>query len=162
MEKDSLSVHGFSRLQLWDTADKDGKPLKKPKLAGDSGWQGPNAVVNLGFQDYICAAIGSVAGSKYVTHMLLGTGTQPGVTDTSLEGETRIRKTSTNTLIASQTLQATAEWSSSDNGATCAIKNVGLANTSAGGTILCGNTYAVSTWATNQAVSATYQLRFSQ
>ena len=154
--KHLVTLQGFTRIKIGET-DKNGKV----KVVGDSGWRGPNEVVNLGFQDYICASIGSIAGSKYVTHMAVGTGTEPGAAATSLAGETADRETTSNSVVSSKTLQCTAEWASGDHpGGSPTLQNVGLFNTSAGGTLLCGNTYTTSSWGTNQAVSATYQLRF--
>lgn len=150
--KDMLKVKGFLRLQMVDG--------KSGKIVGDSGWR-ENTVVNLGFQDYIVGSLGAVAGSKQVSHMAIGTGTAPGATDTSLAGETGVRVTSSNSAVSSKTLQCTAQFAGSDMGSTCTIQNVALANTSSGGTILCGTTYATSQWASNQNVNATYQLRFS-
>ena len=151
-KQEALKVKGFFRLQI---ANKD-----DGKIVGDTGWK-QNTVVNLGFQDYICSSIGAVAGSKQVSNMAIGTGTAPGVTGTSLEGETGNRVTTTNSVISSKTLQCTAQFAGTDMGSTCTIQNVALANTSAGGTILCGTTYATSQWASNQNVNSTYQLRFS-
>ena len=154
--KDAIKLHGFTRIRLGH--EENGKLV----IDGDSGWVGPNQVVNQGFQDYICAAIGAVSGSKQVSYMALGTGTAPGATDTSLQGETGSRKTTSNSVISSKTLQATAAWASSDHpGGTPTLQNIALANTSSGGTIVCGNTYSTSAWQSNQGVSATYQLRFS-
>jgi len=147
-----MKVKGFVRTQIVD--------IKTGKVVGDSGFV-ENTVVNLGFQDYIVGALGAVAGSKQVTHMAIGTGTAPGVTDTSLAGETGVRVTTTNTAVASKTLQCTAQFVGSDMGSTCTIQNVALANTSASGSILAGTTYTTSQWASNQNVNATYQLRFS-
>jgi hypothetical protein len=151
-KKEKVSVRGFYRLQIVDQ--------KTGKISGDTGWR-ENTVVNLGFQDYICASIGNVAGSKQVSNMAIGTGTAPSVTDTALQGETGKRVTTTNTVVSSKTLQATAQFAGTDMGSTCTIQNVALVNTSSGGTILCGTTYATSQWASNQNVNATYQLRFS-
>lgn len=136
--KDMLKVKGFLRLQM---VDED-----SGKIVGDSGWR-ENTVVNLGFQDYIVGSLGAVAGSKQVSHMAIGTGTAPGAAATSLEGETGARVTSSNSAVSSKTLQCTAQFAGSDMGSTCTIQNVALANTSAGGTILCGTTYATSQWA---------------
>lgn len=147
-----LQVKGFFRLQVVDA--------KSRRIKGDSGWR-QNTVVNQGFQDYIVKSIGGIAGSKQVTHMAIGTGTAPGVTDTSLQGETGVRVTTSNSAVSSKTLQATAQFAGTDMGSTCTIQNVALVNTSSGGTILCGTTYATSQWASNQNVNATYQLRFS-
>ena len=147
-----VKVKGFYRVQL---VNKD-----TGKIEGDSGWV-RNTVVNLGFQDYICKSIGALAGSKQVSYMAIGTGTAPGVTDTSLQGETGQRVTTTNSVISSKTLQCTAQFAGTDMGSTCTIQNVALVDTSSGGTLLCGTTYATSQWASNQNVNATYQLRFS-
>ena len=148
--KDQVNVRGFFRIKIGEGG----------KVVGDSGWH-ENQVVNLGFQDYICASIGGVVGSKQISHMALGTGTAPGAADTSLSGESRVRKTTDNSVVSSKTMQSTASWSSSDNTAAITIQNVGLFNTLSGGTLSCGNTYVTSQWASNQDVSCTYQLRFS-
>ena len=149
--KDGMKVKGFMRLQLVNEAGK---------VLGDSGWN-PNTVVNLGFQDYIVGAVGGIAGSKQVTHLAIGTGAAPAAGDTSLAGETGVRVTSDNTVISSKTLQCTGQFAGTDLGTTATIQNVALVNTSSGGTILAGTTYATSQWASNQNVNATYQLRFS-
>jgi len=145
-------VKGFMRVQIVDA--------KTGKINGDSGWK-PNTVVNLGFQDYIVGSVGALAGSKQVTHMAIGTGTAPGATDTSLQGETGARATTSNSAISSKTLQATCQFLGASMLGTVTIQNVALVNTSSGGTILAGTTYATSQWASNQNVNATYQLRFS-
>ena len=151
---DTFKLAGFARLKLGHR--EDGKLI----IDGDSGWCGPNTIVNLGFQDYIMASMGAVAGSKQISNMQLGTGTAPNASHTDLDGETAARKTTSNSIIASQTLQMTAEWESSDHpGGTPTLQNVGLFNTSSGGTLCCGQTYATSQWQSNQGLSATYQLR---
>jgi len=153
--KEFVALQGFTRIKIGER-DKKGRL----KIVGDSGWRGPNEVVNEGFQDYICKSIGSIAGSKFITHAQLGTGTAPGAAANTLQGETGARKAVSNSVISSKTLQATAEWASGDHPGDCTLKNIGLFNTSSGGSLLCGNTYAVSSWGSNQAVSMTYQLRF--
>jgi len=151
--KDCVKVKGFVRFQLVDV--KTGKALGEP-----SPWM-KNQVVDLGFQDYICASIGAVAGSKQISHMAIGTGTVPGAAATSLDGETGARATVSNSVVSSKTLQMTCQFAGTDMASTCTIQNVGLFNTSAAGTLAAGITYATSQWASNQNVNATYQLRFS-
>ena len=151
--KDCVKVKGFVRFQLVDV--KTGKALGEP-----SPWM-KNQVVELGFQDYICASIGAVAGSKQISHMAIGTGTVPGAAATSLDGETGSRVTVSNSVVASKTLQMTCQFAGTDMASTCTIQNVALFNTSAAGTMCAGITYATSQWASNQNVNATYQLRFS-
>lgn len=154
--KEDHRIEGFAHIMI---GHREGGVLV---IDGDSGWVGPNTVVNLGFQDYLCAAIGGVAGSKQISHLQLGTGTAPNATHTALDGETAARKTTSNSVISSKTLQMTVAFASGDHpGGTPTLKNVGLFNTSSGGTLCCGNTYATSQWQSNQGLSATYQLRIT-
>lgn len=143
---EKMKVKGFARLQLVNS--------RTGEIQGDSGFV-RNTVVNLGFQDFIVGSVGGVAGSKQVSHMAIGTGTAPGAADTSLSGETGSRYTTSNSAVSSKTLQCTTQFAGSDMGGTCTIQNVALANTSSGGTVLCGTTYATSQWASNQNVNAT-------
>lgn len=154
---DGIKARGFFRLQI----NEDGK------VVGDSGWN-ENAVVNLGFQDYLSATLGAVAGSKQITYAMLGTGTAPAVTDTALNGEitdvAAARCAVTPTTIASKTVQFAFTLASNVYTAAKTIQNVGLINHSSTvtpGTIFSGNTYATSALATNQAVNGSYQIRFS-
>lgn len=157
--KDAIKVRGFFRIQI--TEDKNGKNI----IVGDSGWK-KNQVVNLGFQDYLCQTLGGMAGSKTISHIALGTGGAPAAADTGLAGEimsSTQRKTVSPSTIASKTLQLTAAFASSASFLTAAanISNVGLFNTSTGGTLFAGNTYTSSSCNTNQNVNASYQIRFS-
>jgi hypothetical protein len=155
MEKaEQLNLKGFFRVKLGE--EKDGKT----NIVGDSGWL-ENQVTNLGFQNYVCNLIGSLAGSKQVGMIIIGTGTVPNVTHTALDGEVK-RQTCGNAVVASKTMRATAQIASGAHpGGTPDIANIGLIeNTASGGTLFCGNTFASSTWNSNQGLSATYELRF--
>lgn len=157
--KDKARVRGFFRINI--TEDRDGKEV----LVGDSGWR-ENTVVNLGFQDYLCKTLAGSAGSKTISHVALGTGTAPGATDTSLNGEimsSTQRLTGSPSILSSKTLQFTAGFASSNSFVTAAVtlQNIGLFNTSTAGTLFAGNTYTTSALATNQNVNATYQIRFA-
>ncbi len=152
LTKERMKIKGFTRVQITDA--------KSGKIVGDSGWH-ENTVVNLGFADYIVGSVGALAGSKQVSHLAIGTGGAPAAGDTTITGEVGVRVTSSNSVISSKTLQATGQFSGTDQGSTVTIQNVALVNTSSGGTILAGTTYATSQWASNQNVNATYQLRFS-
>ena len=152
--KDKVAIRGFARFQIVDAAS--GKAVTKK-----SKWY-ENTVVNLGFQDYVCGAIGAIGGSKQVAFMAIGTGTAPGAASTSLAGETGSRYATSNSCIASKTMQSTCQFLGADMASTCTIQNVALVNaTATSATILSGTTYATSQWASNQNVNATYQLRFS-
>lgn len=157
MNKEVMAIEGFSRVRI---RNSDGK------VAGDSGWVGPNMIVNLGFQDYLIDwLLGDTDNGKSVTHMALGSGSAPGAADTSLEGEVEKREevTGGTSIVSSKTAQFVGTFSSSDSFVTNTqnISNIGLFNTSSGGTIFAGNTYASSSCATNQNVECTYQIRFA-
>lgn len=159
MNKEKQTLKGFFRVQI----EELGKGI-----VGDSGWK-TNQVTNLGIQDYLVDNLLGAAGAKSVTHMALGTGTQPGAAGTSLEGEIThaadSRKAVSTSVVASKTAQFTAAFNSADSFVTASlnISNVGLFETSttSGGTIFAGNTYASSSLATNQNCNVTYQIRFS-
>jgi len=155
---DGLRARGFFKLQI---KDADGK------VAGDSGWK-ENQIVNLGFQDYLCQGLAGMAGSKTISHAMLGTGTAPGATATALAGEitdvAAARAAVTPTTIASKTIQFAFTIASNVYTEAKTIQNVGLINhssTSQAGTIFAGNTYATSALATNQSVNGSYQIRYS-
>jgi hypothetical protein len=155
--EEGIKVRGFFRVQITEGG----------KVVGDTGVELiPNTVVNLGFQDYLCKLLAGSAGSKTISHVALGTGTAPGATDTSLNGEimsSTQRKTVSPSISASKTLQFTAAFASSDSFVTAAVtlQNIGLFNTSTAGTLFSGNTYTTSQLNTNQNCNVTYQIRFA-
>jgi hypothetical protein len=153
---DKVAIKGFSRVQI----------VEDGRVVGDSGFVGPNLVVNLGFEQFLVRTLGGMASSKTVSHVALGSGGAPAATDTSLAGEVMSstqRKTVTAAVVASKTQQFTATFASVDSfvSTTFNISNVGLFNTSSGGTIFAGNTYTSSLLNTNQDVNVTYEIRFS-
>ena len=150
---DGIKVKGMYRVQI----EEDGR------IVADSEWQ-ENQVVNLGFNQYLVSTLGAIAGSKQVSHMALGTGGAPAAGDTTLAGEVDKRTSVTAaTSSSSKTVRFTATFGSSDSFVTTTqnISNVGLFNTSSGGTIFAGNTYTSSSVATNQNVHASYDVIFS-
>jgi len=154
MSKEKQSIKGFFRVQITDN---------KGVVSGDTGWK-QNQVTNLGIQDYVVDwLVGDTDNGKSITHMALGSGGAPASNDTSLTGEVEKRQAISTSIVASRTAQFTAQFASADSFVTNTqnISNVGLFNTSSGGTIFSGNTYASSSCATNQNVNATYQIRFS-
>lgn len=161
MSRDSIKVHGFFRLQIQE-AGKGGKK----KVVGDSGWC-KNQVTDLGFQHYIVETIGSIAGSSQAAYLALGTGTAPAAAATSLPNELTdaagCRMAVSPSAVSSKTLRLTASLNSNIITAARTINNIGIfaVSTTAAGSILAGNTYATSSLATNQTVSATYELRFT-
>lgn len=153
--KQGVGVRGFFHVQI----------MEDDKIVGDSGWL-KNQVTNLGFNQYLVSALGSIAGSKYVSHVALGTGTVPGAAATTLDGELgeAVRKAVTAaTSSGSKTVRFTATFASADSFVTATrnISNIGLFNSNAAGTLFSGNTFASSSVATNQAVNATYDIVFS-
>lgn len=153
MFREGVRVRGFFRMQI----------TQQGEVVGDSGWQ-ENTVVNLGFNDYLVRTLAGITGSKQVTHMAIGTGDAPGATDTSLGGELAKRAAvSAATGATSKVAQFLATFASSASFVTAAatIRNLGLFNVSAGGSIFAGNTFVTSQVQTNQNVNATYTITFS-
>ena len=155
--RDVVRPRGFFRLHL----------VEDGQIIGDSGWR-PNLVVNLGFSHYLVDLLGQGANSKQISRMMLGTGTAPGATDTSLNGElntaTYTRTTVSFTNTSSKTARFTATFASANSHITAAVtlQNIGIINnTTSAGTLMAGNTYATSQWNTNQDVNTTYEIRFS-
>lgn len=160
--KDSVQVGGYFRLKI-GTPDASGRVVS---VVGDSGYQ-RNTVVNLGFQDFLVQALGAIAGSSQLSYVALGTGTGPGVTDTSLNGELTdaagCRCAITPSVVSSKTLQCAFTLNSNVITANRTLQNVGLfaTSTTSAGTMFSATTYATSQLQTNQAVNGTYQIRFS-
>ena len=156
--KESFCVRGFSRIRLGETG-----PDGKMRVVGDSGWHGPNQVTDNGFRDYICGLMASTTNSKFPLYLALGTGGTVATNTTLLPGElgTALRKAGSVSTVASKTFQMTASWASGDHAGDTNLSNIGIYNTNNSSDLFCGNTYASSTWQSNQAVSATYQLRFA-
>ena len=150
--KQPFGLRGFLRVRLGED-DENGVP----KIVGDSDWV-ENQITNLGWEKYIMSSIGSVAGSLYVKRCALGTGGIPASNATACPGETR---RSTNIGVATSgsfTLQFTTNFASGTAGGdidVCCLVN----DTASDGTIMCGTSFASSTWASNQAVSVTYELQ---
>ena len=155
--KQGIKIHGFTRVQIEENG----------KVIGDTGFQGPNQVTNLGFLNFLVKLIGASAGSSQIGFVAIGTGAAPASNATTLPGEVMSstqRKAVTFATVGSTTAQFTATFSSSDSflSAAANISNIGLfaaSNTDA--SIFAGNTYASSSCDTNQNVNVTYQIRFS-
>ena len=152
-----IGLHGFHRVQI----KEDGK------IVGDSGWQGPNRFTNVGIVT-LMTAIGKTTGSAQIASVGVGTGSVPATNATELPGEavrTAVVSAVTSNRAASNgtaTLQFQASWPSSIcSTASRDISNIGLFNSSSGGTLFCGNTFASSNWATNQDLYASYEIRLA-
>jgi hypothetical protein len=152
MISEKAGPEGIFRIQIRE----DGK------LVGDSGWQ-KNQITNLGYDQYLCQSLTGAAGKKSVTHLGIGTGTAPGAAATTLDGELASRVTVSTSTVSSKTAQFTCTFASSvfSTQGVKTISNLGLFETSSGGTLFAGNTYTGSQWNTNQDVQATYQIRFT-
>ena len=154
--KDGIKMRGFFRLQI---EDPDGS------IAGDSGWQ-RNTITNDGKLQYVVRALASSAGSKYLSYAALGEGTAPGAADTSLQSEvvgtqgSQIRDAMTMESSGSTALRCVGTFASGDSFVTATedIANIGLFQSSTGGTIFAGNTYDSSSCAVNQNVNYTYDI----
>ena len=150
--KDGFGLRGFLRVRLGE----DG-PNGKPKVVGDSGWV-ENQITNLGWEKYILSSIGSVANSLYVKRCALGTGGIPASNATACPGETRRSTTITAVTSGSFTLQFTTNFVSGTAGGDIDVACL-VNDTASDGSIMCGTSFSSSTWASNQAVSVTYELQ---
>jgi hypothetical protein len=151
--QDSLKIKGMYRVQITEDGD----------IVGDTGWQ-ENQVTNLGFNQYLVSALGAIAGSKQVSHLALGSGGAPAAADTSLAGEVEKRQAVTAaTSSSSKTVRFTGTFDSANSFVTSArnLSNIGLFNSSSGGTLFAGNTFTSSAVATNQNVNTTYDVIFA-
>lgn len=156
---EGTKLRGSFRLNI---VDPDGT------IVGDSGWH-TNQIVNLGFNQYLALSLMGDGAAKTVSHVVLGTGGEPGAADTSLAGE--LDQTSSRAAVTTATsntskrarFTATFVSASSFVSATMTLNNIGLYDQSNAttGTIFAGNTYATSTCAVNQAVNVTYDIDFT-
>lgn len=154
MIKEAVKMRGFFRVQI---AEDD-------RIVGDSGVV-ENQVTNLGIRDFLCRALGSLAGSAYVTHAALGSGAAPASDATTLPSELGegVRDSVAAATNGSSAVRFTGTFASGDSfvTATRTLSNIGLFNSSATGTLFAGNTYNSSTCATNQNVNYTYDITFN-
>lgn len=158
--KNNIGVKGFYRLQIQE-ADENGKM----RVVADSDWI-ENTVTNYGFEQITSLVANGTAAGVKPTHLALGTGTAPGASDTSLEGEIDVktdgsRMSVTTSVVSSKTLRMTGSLNSGIISGASTIKNIGVFGHSSSGTVMSGNTYATSQLATNQTVNATYEWRFA-
>lgn len=157
-----FAIHGFARVQL----KEDGE------VVSDSGWIGPNMIVNAGIQclmNMIGKTTGSFAG---IGAMAIATGAAPASSDTSLANEYggTAKRVAPYSAVTSQrgdstgtaTLEFQGSWVSTKCTTASTIDAIGLFDVSnAQGTMLCGTTFTASKWDTNQDLYASYQLRLS-
>ncbi len=147
-----MSLHGFTRVQL----------KKNGEINSDSGWVGPNMILNGGVQQFIMNLIGKTTGSLQVAAMALGTGGAPASDATSIAGEyggtaarivPAVATTQRSASNATATLQFSGSWGSGSNSGNSNISNIGLFDLSnAQGSCFAGNSYASSQWSNNQDV----------
>ena len=151
--QDVMQLRGFYRVQLTAQNEPD-------VIVGDSGWL-QNQITNEG-RRVVVRLLGALAGSSQISHAALGTGTQPGAADTTLNGELgeNVRATVAAATNGSTSVQFTGTFSSSNSFVTATrnISNIGLFFTSSGGTIFAANTYNSSACATNHNVNFTYTI----
>jgi len=163
-KKEKVGVRGFYRVAIEEPFGAG-----NGKLVGDSGWN-ENQIVNLGFQDFLCANLAGTTGSKRVLGINIGSGTVPGAAATTLDGEISTAKrmggTDMTVAISSDSKQvefkATFYSSRTFVASSSSLRNIGLFDcTTATGNLFAGSTYAISTCDTNQNVNVTYKISFS-
>jgi hypothetical protein len=123
-----------------------------------------NIITNIGYQDYLCAWLGTASGSKNFTHIAVASGSSQNATMTQLSGEASwsVRKAPGFSVVSSKTLQATASWASSEM-SNQTLNCCGFYNTSAvtTGSVASIGTFASSTKSDVQTFTLTYNLAFS-
>jgi hypothetical protein len=155
-QQDSVAVRGMFRVRI---VNEDGS------FAGDSGWFNNN-IMNEGFRQYLVMALGSISGSKYISHLALGTGGTVATDQTAMAGEvgTRTAVTASSTVAGSLTLALLATFAAGwhTSGVAHNISQIGAFNSVSGGTAFAVQTFASSSCASNQAVQATHSIVFSR
>jgi len=148
-----IGIRGYGRVRLLNA--------KTGKIEGDSGWK-RNTITETGFEDYLSALLGNIAGSTQALVLALGTQTAaPSSTQTIMVGE-EVRLTTVNAIVASQTLRQTQTWATDEaNGV--ALGSIGAYNITnvGGGSIMNVLTYATSNKTTDQTLAASMEFRFS-
>jgi hypothetical protein len=140
--RDHVKVKGFFRVNL----------LQNGEVVGDSKWN-QNVITNNGYLMYLCDLLGNSANSKQVSRAMLGSGGDPAAGDNTLSGEfntaTYTRTTVTYAAVSSKTARFTMTWASANSHilASTTLGNIGLINnTTSGGTIMAGKSFATSQW----------------
>ena len=155
-QSSGVGVRGFFRVAI---VNEDGT------FAGDSGYV-ENNIMNEGFLQYLVMALGSISGSKYISHLALGTGGTVATDQTAMAGEvgTRTAVTASSTVAGSLTLRLVATFAAGwhTSGTAHNISQIGAFNSVSGGTLFAAQTFASSSCASNQAVNATYDVVFSR
>jgi len=167
MEERISGIRGFFRINI--TEDDNGKE----KIVGDSGWI-ENIITNVGVENFLARSFASQTGSLYVRYVSLGSGAAPASDATTLPSEVVISSrrvevtgnyafTQRSASNGTATVQWTGTFSSGNSFVTTTynISNIGLFDSSTGGSLMAGNTYNSSSCASNQNVNVTYQIRMS-
>lgn len=152
--KEGLKIKGFFRLELVDVrGPHKGRRIRSPWMK--------NVVTAEGLEDYIVGAVGGIAGSKQVTHLVVATQTTaPSSAQTSASGEFEARKTVDKSFVANGTLRMTCSYAT--NEATQSVLGaLAVYNTSSGGSAASVATYSTSQKTTDQTLNVTYEYRFS-
>lgn len=156
MAQDSIGIRGMYHVRI---VNPDGT------FAGDSG-EIKNNIMNEGFRQYLVMALGSISGSKYISHLALGTGGTVATDQTAMAGEvgTRTAVTASSTVAGSLTLRLVATFAAGWHTSASAhnISQIGAFNSVSGGTLFAAQTFASSSCASNQACQCTYDVVFSR
>ena len=158
MVQEGIKIKGCFRVRLGEDGP-DGVPV----VVGDSGWM-DNMIVNLGVQDYILDWLceGTDGAGKRLDTIMIGTGGEVASDATLIAGSTVHSLIPAGTsIVASRTFQITNDWTSAEHpGGTPAVSNAALLDGTDAQTMFCGNTFASSSWNSNQGLSITYQVQF--
>jgi hypothetical protein len=144
-----LQIKGFFRGQL----------VERPsgKIMGDTGWI-ENKVTNEGLTQLALLLGGS--GNSKVSYARMATQTDDvNVTQTTLLGTINSFRALDLSTSGTCTLVCTASFGSASLTAAATVGAAGLFQTNS--SMICGQTFTTSQWATNQDFNLTYQIRFA-
>ena len=158
--KSKLCIRGFTKVQLVES--------KTGKIVGDSGWI-KNKIQKTGLEQMIASRVGltGVGGStpRYVglgNHTSSINSTNFSAFNTSVGLHTAVNSGTIATTEGAylQILNTFSGAAHTPAGAT--ISAIGMFNTNTSSSMLAGTTFTGSTWANDQDVRVTYELRFTQ
>lgn len=147
----NVRIRGFTRVQILDK--------KTRKIVGDSGWK-RNQITNYGMESCFAGApIG--AASVQANGMILGSGTVPASSATSLNGSNSAQYSTAAQKSVFGSLTARMTQSFDGNASSMAqLANIGIMAASTG-SLIAGAIFASSSLGTDQDVNASYQFQYT-
>jgi hypothetical protein len=145
-----LTVRGFFRGQLTENG----------KVVGDTGWI-ENKVTNAGLTN-LALLLGGQANSYVAGYAVMATQVAAmDMTQTAMVGPINSYRAVDLSTSGTCTLVMTASFGSASLTASAVVGAAGIHKTNSAGSLIAGQTFTTSNWATNQDFNLTYQIRFA-